>query len=923
MSDYRDVVRLAIEEGFYLDSCGEEERHYTWGSWIDLCGMDPEEAKSKDWDGGDTDDTGKTKNTITFVMQKGSGNEYTLYLNAEKAPNQDVVVSFVMDGEPQVVTMPAGTTSFDTGLKGQVANKPYATITNASVSSEDDQYKYSTKNSVKTGIFTLTVTTNGVKTTEQVKYGEAYTLPTVAEKEGYDFIWTDGNGNQITGTTYTMPESNASITGKYVVKSYTLTYVVKQEVLNGDTVTVETLSSNTATLNYGTKIWNTIKSLTPAKTGYTLDGWKSENGNVTSATTMPAKDLEVTNVYKLNKYTLTFKADGSVISSEQKYYGQAISAVEIPAKIGYESIGWDKTVPATMPAYNQTFNAVYQAIKYYIRYIVDDEEKYTEQHIYGDAISIRADESKVGYTFSGWNPSSLPATMPAEDIEVRGEFTINSYTLSFLVDGVEYDTITGDYGTAVTAPADPTKEGYTFLGWNKVIPATIPAEDMTFDAQFQINTYALEYYVDNEPYAGNSVEYNAEITPMAAPTKEGYTFSGWSEIPERMPAHSVRIDGSFSINSYTLIYVVDGEPYSAETYEYHESITPLAEPTKEGHTFSGWSEIPEIMPARDVEITGEFIVNAWEIRYYVDGQLYLTEEHDFGEAITMAPIPDPRTGYTFSGWTYSEFPATMPDHDIEITGVFNVNQYTLTFVLSGSTYSSITADYGSAIVAPTVPAVEGYTFSGWNPAVPATMPAEDITFNGTYNINSWVATYYIDNVVYTSMTYNYGDTIIYPDVPRSGYTLNWTKEYVTMPDNNINVIGIYEEFVESNMIYYGFVNANLPKSLSTSGMSSYENEDGVEAYADMVISGDPRYAELETDEEFDNWDIDEMQDYNILIPASLTASILDAGKNQLGNLHVAMTGDIDGTEYKLYSAPGTVSLDTDQHIGVYITATKN
>ena len=80
---------------------------------------------------------------------------------------------------------------------------------------------------------------------------------------------------------------------------------------------------------------------------------------------------------------------------------------------------------------------------------------------------------------------------------------------------------------------------------------------------------------------------------------------------------------------------------------------------------------------------------------------------------------------------------------------------------------------------------------------------------------------------------------------------------------------------------------------------------------------------MESDEDIDNWLIDEMQDYNILIPSSMRASILDAAKNQISGMHVAMTGDIDGTEYKLYSAEGAPSTESDQHIGVYITATKN
>ena len=916
MGDFRDVVHSALTLGFFLDSCGEPERHYTWGSWIDLCGMSVDEAMSGLDDGeGGGGQSGKTKNIITFTMQKGPDNEYSLYLTASQVPNSDVVVSFTMDGEPKLVTIPAGTNMLSTGLKGKNPSKPYAVISSAAANSDDEQYTYSTKNTVKTGIFTLTLTVDGQKETRQVPYGETVDLVAPAEREGYDFVWKDGNGNVITGNTFEMPESDASVTGTYVAKSYVLTYIVKEEVLNGDSVSVNTVSTKTATIKFGTKIWNTIKNETPAKAGYTLDGWKSSDGNVTSATTMPAKDFEVSNTYKLNKYTLTFKADGSTISSEQKYFGQAISAPSIPTKTGYSTVGWDKNVPSAMPASNLTFNAVYEAIKYYIRYSVDGTEKYTEEHIYGDAISIRTNESKVGYTFSGWNPSTLPATMPAEDISVVGTFAKNTYHLTVYVDGQVYFEKDYEYEDTIDKSeiVDPTKEGYTFTGWEPEIPDTVPANDLEISAKFQINKYLLSYYVDNELVNSALTDYNAEIVPIAEPTKEGYTFSGWNNVPANMPASDVRIDGTFSINSYTLTYFVSGETYATETHEYDEPITPLAEPTKEGYTFSGWDEVPAKMPARDVDVNGTFIVNTWEIRYLVDGNPYLTEEHNYGEAIQLANVPDERVGYTFSGWTYDEFPATMPNHNIEVNGVFNVNQYTLSFVLDGEPYTSITADYDTAITAPTVSAKTGYTFSGWNPAVPAKMPAQDTTFNGTYNINSWTATYYIDGQQYTAITYQYGATISYPDVPRDGYILKWTKEYTEMPDKDINIAGIYEEKVDSKEVYYGMIySSGITTFNNVEALDSYEYVDGEVQRANFVIPGSSEYAQIEDDyndgiigdDEWDAWLEAHNYHYIIFVPAKATfASIKNA-------LNIEMIGQftqrpgvtvINETDYNVYT----------------------
>jgi surface protein len=140
------------------------------------------------------------------------------------------------------------------------------------------------------------------------------------------------------------------------------------------------------------------------------------------------------------------------------------------------------------------------------------------------------------------------------------------------------------------------------------------AEATNYDIQYvagkltvtEPDSYTLTYKVDGQEYKTFSVKYREAITPLAAPEKEGYTFSGWSEIPETMPAHDLTVTGSFSINKYKLVYVVDGEEYKTYEVEYGEAIIVEPAPTKEGYAFSGWSEIPKTMPAHDVTITGAF-----------------------------------------------------------------------------------------------------------------------------------------------------------------------------------------------------------------------------------------------------------------------------------------------------------------------------
>lgn len=118
--------------------------------------------------------------------------------------------------------------------------------------------------------------------------------------------------------------------------------------------------------------------------------------------------------------------------------------------------------------------------------------------------------------------------------------------------------------------------------------------------------FDLIYKVDNQTYKIITYAEGASINPEPSPTKEGYTFSGWSEIPATMPANDIEITGTFSINSYSMVYKVDGETYKSTTVEYGTELTAEPAPAKEGYTFSGWSGLPQTMPANDVIVTGTF-----------------------------------------------------------------------------------------------------------------------------------------------------------------------------------------------------------------------------------------------------------------------------------------------------------------------------
>ena len=423
--------------------------------------------------------------------------------------------------------------------------------------------------------------------------------------------------------------------------------------------------------------------------------------------------------------------------------------------------------------------------KYKITYMIGDEVYKEQEYQYGTTIIPEPAPTKNGYTFSGW--SEIPETMPAHDVTVTGSFIVNKYKLIYKVDGEEYKSYEIDYGASITPEAEPTKEGYTFSGWSE-IPETMPAHDITVTGTFSINKYKLAYTIDGEEYKSYELDYGASITPEAAPTKEGYTFSGWSKIPETMPAHDVTVTGTFTINKYKLTYIVDGQTYKTYDVEYGAAITPEPAPTKEGYTFSGWSEIPEIMPSYDVTVTGTFTKGAYILTYMVDGKEYKTVSYDYGDAITPEPAPT-KEGYTFSGW--SEIPATMPAHDVTITGTFTINKYKLMYMVDGAEYKSYEVEYGATITPETEPTKEGYTFNGWS-EIPETMPAHDVTVTGTFSINSYKLTYMIDDKVYKEAMYEYGATITPEPQPEDDYaTFEWIDLPQTMPAHDVVVYASY------------------------------------------------------------------------------------------------------------------------------------
>ena len=333
----------------------------------------------------------------------------------------------------------------------------------------------------------------------------------------------------------------------------------------GAQITGEVIGAYTVTFQSegGSEVASQIRANAPAaqpdnptKEGHTFIGWYSGESEWDFETPVTA-DLTLTAKWQINRYTITFDtAGGSEVPSITQDYGTAITPPAAPTRTGYTFAGWDKTIPATMPAENITLTARWTVNQYTITFKPENGgQDIVIKQDYGTAITAPANPTKTGYTFAGWD-KTIPATMPAENITLTARWTVNQYTITFKPENGGQDiVIKQDYGTAITAPANPTKTGYTFAGWDKTIPATMPAENITLTARWTVNQYTITFKPEN---GGQDIvikqDYGTAITAPANPTKTGYTFAGWDKtIPSTMPAGDMTITARWTENRVIVI----------------------------------------------------------------------------------------------------------------------------------------------------------------------------------------------------------------------------------------------------------------------------------------------------------------------------------------------------------------------------------
>ena len=370
-------------------------------------------------------------------------------------------------------------------------------------------------------------------------------------------------------------------------------------------------------------------------------------------------------------------------------------------------------------------------------------------------------DNRYGGDFNPTNPSD-PAVPDKPAVVVTYRLTLQATeggTVSHNQSGSDFQA-----GTSIRLTAN-VNANYKFKHWlqgDSVVSTstsfyyTMPAQAVTLKAVFEFypGAYGGDLNPSNpsQPGGGSSVKsYRLSASAMpagkgtvscsassvqmgtsayvSATANAGYRFTGWKcdgELVSTEPYYPFVMDGKDAYytayfefvpssptdpnaSSYTLTYAIGGRTYYSELLTVGTRIKPIDTPVRKGHTFNGWSEIPDTMPKRNLTINGSFTPNMHELQFVVDGEVVKRESIAYGTVI-IAPEVD-ATGEKAFQW--HNMPALMPDHDVVVEGQYSSVKYNVIYRVDGEEYKRVEYDEGAPIYYEIPPVKEGYTFEGW------------------------------------------------------------------------------------------------------------------------------------------------------------------------------------------------------------------
>jgi uncharacterized repeat protein (TIGR02543 family) len=407
--------------------------------------------------------------TATYTI-----NSYTIRFQMDGGSSVSAITQIYLTA----VAAPAAPTKTGYAFGGWYSNEALTTPYVFSIMPAEDVDLYAkwTVNQV-----TLSFDSNGGAAVDPItqNYGTAVAAPTAPTKVGHTFGgWYS---NEALTTLYvfsTMPAQSITLYAKWTIIAYTVTF----EDHDGTVLKTESV-------DYG---FNATAPNNPTRPNYTFGGWDVGYTNVTG-------NLTVTATYVINQYTITFQSNGATaVDPITQNYGTAVAAPTAPTKVGHTFGGWYSNealttlyVFSTMPAQSITLYAKWTIIQYTVTFINFDESVLKTQTVnHGSAATAPNNPTRPNYTFGGWDVGYTNVT---GNLTVTATYTINQYTITFQTNGGSAITaITQDFGSAVNAPADPTRNTDTFAGWYSNVGLTTTYAFTTMPNQ-NITIYAKWY----------------------------------------------------------------------------------------------------------------------------------------------------------------------------------------------------------------------------------------------------------------------------------------------------------------------------------------------------------------------------------------------------------------------------------------------
>ena len=478
--------------------------------------------------------------------------------------------------------------------------------------------------------------------------------------------------------------------------------------------------------------------------GFSLDSAKS----VLTGTIAADGSLVLSIYYSRNQYTVTYA--NTDLAPDTYYYGATVSA-PTPEKAGFTFAGWEEEVPATMPANNVVLTAKWDELP----------ANYDEY----DAAVAAANAKKAEADYDKKYTADTRAALDAElEVDVSGKklseqhivdaqtakinaavagLKLMTYNAEFYVDNELYRTVPTEVGAQIVAPEAPTKEGFTFTGWNPEV-GVMGVEDVRFDAKFSAGTvgYKVETYeMDvNGNYGDAAIEDKSattgETVSVTPETREGFTVADNSVLSGEVLADgSLVLKVYYSRNQYKL--TVDG----AESMIYYGAAISVDDPTKEHETFNGWDPaLPETMPAHDVTVVSTWIKDDADYTAYNAAKAAAQakqEEENYDKkytAETRNALAEALATVVPEGLKYDEQEtidaATKAINDA-VAGL-ELMTYTATFYVDGAVHATVQAKVGEQIAKPDDPTKTGYVFTGWDPEV-GVMGVENVRFDAKFS----------------------------------------------------------------------------------------------------------------------------------------------------------------------------------------------